>query len=92
MSFKTDRAELRGRTRSREELIKTKSRKAIRGFRDGLNFSNFAEKTKELFKDRLKDNQQVLSNYQDELVTLKSEVWRARLTKVFKELRGENLC
>lgn len=81
----------KGRSRSQERLLRSKSRLAIRGFRDGLSFSNFAEKTKELFKNRLVEHGRVLSDYQGALVTLKSKDWQTRLSRVFKELRGENI-
>ena len=93
LSFKKNKFKINADSeeQSKEHLIKSKSRRAIRGFRDGLNFGNFAEKTNTFFKNKLSDHGQSQNKQQEKLVSLEPEIWRVKLSKVFKELRGEKI-
>lgn len=61
-------------------------KKAIKNFRQGLNFSNFAEKTNVYFKEKLVDRDS--AKPASEMVTIPSGLWQNKISKVFKDLSG----
>lgn len=74
-----------------DKINKGKSKREIKNFRQGLNFNNFAEKTNIYFKNRLVNHEEDFDKSEDKLIPLDPEIWRNKLTEVFKELKGENI-
>jgi hypothetical protein len=93
LSFKNENVMINeeANTLKRRNLSKTRSKKAIKNFREGLNFNNFAEKTNVYFKDKLVNHSDVHDDYENNLVTIEPQFWRKKLSEVFMELRGENI-